>query len=499
MSSVSRIIFDDMNEGEEKGESDNHIVCKASVGMTSHQAGLSTLPLSVLLVVLQYADVASVVVLEQTCRYFREMLQQPSGKETDGENVHSLSANEEITSVVWKSFYYERFQNHSEKSLQALLQNNVSFKSIYVTRHLAEKSALKGLARLDSTTDETRLLYAITHFVSIGRDLIDLCWRVWSGKNQNIPQMIPPCEDPSKSSFGRMYARSFLRLLHCTENLKDMRSFLQLRRERNGSPVSLESIEPNPEDCSDLEHLMALVAKNFYDFSQTSMEDTMSLFIKTTLDALANEVRRRLLGALERSDRSILDAVHYVLFKDKGDGGDKVLEPFVGNANNYYSHRNSLLHAVLEERKGIPLSLAIVYQSVASRVGLKVDIIGLPGHIVARVPSLNCYVDVFARGELMTIDDCQRLVNQMGFAMNPAFLRPMIPELVILRVLNNLENALNREGLSSSTNRQGAVVTAMRAVLHRPEEEQLEECHRLIALTWVSDHVSMREDEWIEW
>ena len=40
---------------------------------------------------------------------------------------------------------------------------------------------------------------------------------------------------------------------------------------------------------------------------------------------------------------------------------------FAGNVNDYYDPRNSYLHCVLQTRRGIPITLALLYVEIAAR------------------------------------------------------------------------------------------------------------------------------------
>jgi regulator of sirC expression with transglutaminase-like and TPR domain len=58
---------------------------------------------------------------------------------------------------------------------------------------------------------------------------------------------------------------------------------------------------------------------------------------------------------------------------------------FAGNETEYYDPRNSLLPDVLDRRRGIPISLALVYCEVARRLGVRADGVSFPGHFLVRV------------------------------------------------------------------------------------------------------------------
>lgn len=58
---------------------------------------------------------------------------------------------------------------------------------------------------------------------------------------------------------------------------------------------------------------------------------------------------------------------------------------FAGNVNDYYDPRNSLIHQVLATRRGIPITLALIYVELASQVGLSARGISFPGHFLVKV------------------------------------------------------------------------------------------------------------------
>jgi len=58
---------------------------------------------------------------------------------------------------------------------------------------------------------------------------------------------------------------------------------------------------------------------------------------------------------------------------------------FGGNLNDYYARDNSYLHEVLRTRRGIPISLAVVYLELAGQIGLSARGIAFPGHFLLKV------------------------------------------------------------------------------------------------------------------
>jgi regulator of sirC expression with transglutaminase-like and TPR domain len=57
---------------------------------------------------------------------------------------------------------------------------------------------------------------------------------------------------------------------------------------------------------------------------------------------------------------------------------------FAGNLNNYYAAENSYLHRVLETRRGIPISLAVLLLELAEHAGLRAAGVAFPGHFLVK-------------------------------------------------------------------------------------------------------------------
>ena len=127
---------------------------------------------------------------------------------------------------------------------------------------------------------------------------------------------------------------------------------------------------------------------------------------------------------------------------------------FTGNEEDYYNYKNSLLNHVLITKKGIPITLAILYTCIARRLSLKVDMIGLPGHLVLgffdNVQGKHRFLDVFNGGRVLDLVDCQAIASAYGFTWQPHFVRPLDPTHVFLRILNNLSNCHGQTPISSS-------------------------------------------------
>ena len=111
-----------------------------------------------------------------------------------------------------------------------------------------------------------------------------------------------------------------------------------------------------------------------------------------------------------------------------------------GNADDYTDPRNSFLDQVLTRRKGLPISLSIVYLLVAERLGLQLEAVALPGHFM-----VGCYdegvpffIDPFNAGALLTAGEVFILLRQNGSHAVISDLAPTPVREVLCRCCRNL-------------------------------------------------------------
>ncbi len=130
-------------------------------------------------------------------------------------------------------------------------------------------------------------------------------------------------------------------------------------------------------------------------------------------------------------DRSVAGVVQH-LFDTQG---------FRGDVDDYHAPQNSFLDQVLERRLGMPITLSAVVAEVASRVGLRMHLVGMPGHVLVGIDDqADTYIDAFAGTQLDENGVQQRFASIFGPDANlaPKALQPIDTAAVISRVCNNL-------------------------------------------------------------
>lgn len=117
---------------------------------------------------------------------------------------------------------------------------------------------------------------------------------------------------------------------------------------------------------------------------------------------------------------------------------------FCGNTEDYYSDRNSLLPCVLDSRKGIPISLTLVYMLVGQHAGIAVEGVNLPGHFLARHGEV--LFDPFHHGRILARRDCEEILRRQNQRLEEWHLAAATPRQMLTRILANLLYVYHHKG-----------------------------------------------------
>lgn len=156
------------------------------------------------------------------------------------------------------------------------------------------------------------------------------------------------------------------------------------------------------------------------------------------IDALAVRLKQRI-----AADTAPLPRLRYLnryFFQELG---------FAGNVNDYYDPSNSYLHRVLATRRGIPITLALIYIEIAQQIGLEARGVSFPGHflIKLKMPQGEVVIDPF-NGRSLSRDDLDEriapyrrrhgLLDEAELPLG-LFLQTASARAVLARVLRNLK------------------------------------------------------------
>ncbi|MEX0978532.1 MAG: transglutaminase-like domain-containing protein, partial [Pirellulales bacterium] len=165
------------------------------------------------------------------------------------------------------------------------------------------------------------------------------------------------------------------------------------------------------------------------------------------LERMGREVAAKLPTMAD--DAARLETLRKYLFEENG---------FHGSRGDFYNRANSYLNEVLDDREGLPITLAIVYMELARRIGLDVVGVGLPGHfVVAHVPAEGerQLIDVFDGATKVNREEASQRVreateHELSDEQLEQLFAPVTKRAIIFRMLTNL---LNVAGNDAAMNR----------------------------------------------
>ncbi|NBC13346.1 MAG: tetratricopeptide repeat protein [Gammaproteobacteria bacterium] len=183
-----------------------------------------------------------------------------------------------------------------------------------------------------------------------------------------------------------------------------------------------------PDDTIDLAHGALAVSQLFQ--RQVDIPAAVG-----ELDLLAAAARSR--WPTDADLMRQVQALNDLLFDELG---------FAGERDDFYDPRNSFLDQVLARRRGIPISLSVLYCEVARRLGLPAYGVSFPAHFLVRVGRGNSalMLDVYAGGIALPESELDRRLAEVygegaaSIRAYPSLLRPAARREILVRMLRNL-------------------------------------------------------------
>ena len=124
-------------------------------------------------------------------------------------------------------------------------------------------------------------------------------------------------------------------------------------------------------------------------------------------------------------------------------------QKFKSNTDDYYNPLNSYLNIVIERKRGIPITLCILYMRVARSVNFKMYPVNFPGHFLIKHiledNSGEIIVDPFNGGRIMDDYSLKVLIEQaypqQNIPLTHALVEKATAAQVLIRMLNNLKGS----------------------------------------------------------
>lgn len=146
---------------------------------------------------------------------------------------------------------------------------------------------------------------------------------------------------------------------------------------------------------------------------------------------------------------------------------------YAGDDDTYDDLRNANLMWVIDRRRGLPVTLGILYLHCARRLGWSMAGLNFPGHFIVRLEheGRRVILDPFNGGGELTVAEMRSILKAAAgdaAEMQPAYYQPVGCRDVLLRLMNNIKL---RHIASDDMNRALGALERMR--LFAPDEPSI--------------------------
>ncbi len=147
------------------------------------------------------------------------------------------------------------------------------------------------------------------------------------------------------------------------------------------------------------------------------------------LDQMAEKIRINLPG--EKSPEMVIHTMNSYLFEKL---------KFRGNSRDYYHPDNSFIDRMFISRKGIPISLSVLYILLAKRLNFPVFGVSMPAHFIVKYDDseIEIFFDPYFKGNIYSRNECINFLKQINISDPQVILGGCPNYLIILRMMRNL-------------------------------------------------------------
>lgn len=124
---------------------------------------------------------------------------------------------------------------------------------------------------------------------------------------------------------------------------------------------------------------------------------------------------------------------------------------FSSNTSNFFAPQNCYINQVIESKKGGPISLAILYSTVAQRLGLPIYTVNLPKNFILAFKdrfktmtsedpkdSILFYINPFNRGSVLGRREIEHFLNQQNIEAKDEFFLPCSNKVTLSQLISTL-------------------------------------------------------------
>ena len=156
------------------------------------------------------------------------------------------------------------------------------------------------------------------------------------------------------------------------------------------------------------------------------------------INARGEELRRLVTRAA--TGRETLEAISATLAGEQG---------IHGSSESYDEPDGSFLNRVIELRRGIPISLAVLYMAVCKAAGIELSGVAAPMHFLTRIEAAEgpLFLDAWAGRRILTEEETVEWLSGLSACPRDIIERsldPVDPRAIVTRMLTNLKVLYSR-------------------------------------------------------
>lgn len=173
--------------------------------------------------------------------------------------------------------------------------------------------------------------------------------------------------------------------------------------------------------------------------------------INTTIEKIKNDVWLEIndnLTALEK-----VKVINHILYNIHG---------FSGNFSHYYAPHNYFINQVLETHKGNPVTLGIIYITIAKMLNLPIQGVNLPKNFIlaytdvyatSKPDSVLFYINPYNKGAVLGKREIDYFLQQQNIQPNDLYYYPCNNFEIIVRLIRNLISSFESTGQANKIKR----------------------------------------------
>ena len=158
-------------------------------------------------------------------------------------------------------------------------------------------------------------------------------------------------------------------------------------------------------------------------------------FYRTKIYNLVSQINLELEKSFSELEK--ISAFNKVFFDQNG---------FKGNIRNFQSPDNSFINTVIDNHKGNPLSLCMLYIIIAVQLGLPICGINMPKHFIIGFEDekeingdpIKFYINPFNKGTILNRQDLEVFLEREKLKEESKYFTPCGNTAIVKRLLNNL-------------------------------------------------------------